>query len=147
MTSACLAILLILQGQQRVSSLAGNIEKIDGFESKILGNRRNIEVYLPPSYKSDQKTKFPVVYMHDGQNVFDGLTSFIPNQEWRADETAEALIGAGIIGLELGSVWRRLGAQVTVIEFLDRITPGMDAEMAKAFQRALAKQGIAFKLG
>jgi dihydrolipoamide dehydrogenase len=57
------------------------------------------------------------------------------------------VIGAGIIGLELGSVWRRLGAQVTVVEFLDRITPGMDAEMAKTFQRALAKQGIAFKLG
>jgi dihydrolipoamide dehydrogenase len=58
-----------------------------------------------------------------------------------------AVIGAGIIGLELGSVWRRLGAEVTVIEFLDRITPGMDEETAKTFQRALAKQGIAFKLG
>ncbi len=57
------------------------------------------------------------------------------------------VIGAGIIGLELGSVWRRLGAQVTVVEYLDRITPGMDAEMAKTFQRVLTKQGIAFKLG
>ena len=57
------------------------------------------------------------------------------------------MIGAGIIGLELGSVWRRLGAQVTVVEFLDRITPGMDAEIAKTFQRALTKQGMAFKLG
>ncbi|HEY3697132.1 NAD(P)/FAD-dependent oxidoreductase, partial [Phenylobacterium sp.] len=56
------------------------------------------------------------------------------------------VIGAGIIGLELGSVWRRLGAQVTVVEFLDRITPGMDAEVAKTFQRALTKQGIVFKL-
>ncbi|HEY8615187.1 dihydrolipoyl dehydrogenase [Phenylobacterium sp.] len=57
------------------------------------------------------------------------------------------VIGAGIIGLELGSVWRRLGAKVTVVEFLDRISPGMDAEMAKTFQRALTKQGMAFKLG
>ena len=57
------------------------------------------------------------------------------------------VIGAGIIGLELGSVWRRLGAQVTVIEYLDRITPGMDADMAKAFQRTLTKQGMSFKLG
>ncbi len=56
------------------------------------------------------------------------------------------IIGAGIIGLELGSVWRRLGAQVTVVEFLDRITPGMDAEVAKTFQRALTKQGMVFKL-
>lgn len=57
------------------------------------------------------------------------------------------VIGAGIIGLELGSVWRRLGAEVTVVEFLDRITPGMDAETAKTFQRSLTKQGMAFKLG
>jgi dihydrolipoamide dehydrogenase len=56
------------------------------------------------------------------------------------------VIGAGIIGLELGSVWRRLGAAVTVVEFLDRITPGMDEETAKTFQRALTKQGIAFRL-
>jgi dihydrolipoamide dehydrogenase len=57
------------------------------------------------------------------------------------------VIGAGVIGLELGSVWRRLGAQVTVVEFLDRITPTLDAETAKTFQRALTKQGMAFKLG
>ena len=57
------------------------------------------------------------------------------------------VIGAGIIGLELGSVWRRLGAQVTVVEYLDRITPGMDADLAKTFQRTLTKQGMSFKLG
>jgi dihydrolipoamide dehydrogenase len=57
------------------------------------------------------------------------------------------VIGAGIIGLELGSVWRRLGAKVTVVEFLDRITPGLDQETAKTLQRALARQGITFKLG
>jgi dihydrolipoamide dehydrogenase len=57
------------------------------------------------------------------------------------------VIGAGIIGLELGSVWRRLGAEVTVVEFLDRICPGMDGEVAKTFQRVLTKQGMAFKLG
>ncbi len=56
------------------------------------------------------------------------------------------VIGGGYIGLELGSVWRRLGAKVTVVEFLDRIVPGMDGEVAKAFQRVLTKQGIAFKL-
>jgi dihydrolipoamide dehydrogenase len=57
------------------------------------------------------------------------------------------VIGAGVIGLELGSVWRRLGAKVTVVEFLDRIIPGMDGEIAKSFQRILEKQGFAFKLG
>jgi dihydrolipoamide dehydrogenase len=56
------------------------------------------------------------------------------------------VIGAGVIGLELGSVWGRLGAEVTVIEYLDRILPGMDNEVAKQFQRILAKQGFAFHL-
>jgi dihydrolipoamide dehydrogenase len=58
-----------------------------------------------------------------------------------------AVIGAGYIGLELGSVWSRLGAEVTVIEMLDRVAPGLDAEIAKQLQRTLAKQGLAFKLG
>ncbi len=57
------------------------------------------------------------------------------------------IVGAGVIGLELGSVWRRLGAKVTVVEFLDRILPGMDGEVAKQFQRILEKQGFVFKLG
>src|SRR5665811_345406 len=57
------------------------------------------------------------------------------------------IVGAGVIGLELGSVWHRLGAQVTVVEFLDRILPGMDGEVAKQFQRILEKQGFAFRLG
>jgi dihydrolipoamide dehydrogenase len=57
------------------------------------------------------------------------------------------VVGAGVIGLELGSVWRRLGAKVTVVEFLDRIVPGIDNEVAKQFQRILQKQGLEFRLG
>ena len=57
------------------------------------------------------------------------------------------VIGGGVIGLELGSVWQRLGAQVTVVEFLDRILPTMDVELSKAAQKILGKQGIQFKLG
>ncbi len=56
------------------------------------------------------------------------------------------VVGAGVIGLELGSVWRRLGSEVLVVEFLDRILPGMDADVAKSFQRILEKQGVTFKL-
>jgi len=56
------------------------------------------------------------------------------------------VVGAGIIGLELGSVWRRLGAQVTVVEFLDHIVPGVDGEVARQFNRMLQKQGLTFKL-
>jgi dihydrolipoamide dehydrogenase len=57
------------------------------------------------------------------------------------------VIGAGIIGLELGSVWRRLGSEVTVVEYLDRILPGADGEIAKQAQRLFTKQGMEFKLG
>jgi dihydrolipoyl dehydrogenase len=57
------------------------------------------------------------------------------------------VVGAGIIGLELGSVWRRLGSEVTVVEFLDRILPGLDADVARQMQKLLLKQGIAFMLG
>ena len=57
------------------------------------------------------------------------------------------VVGAGVIGLELGSVWRRLGAEVTVVEFLDRILPGMDGEVGKQFQRLLERQGFKFHLG
>jgi dihydrolipoamide dehydrogenase len=56
------------------------------------------------------------------------------------------VVGAGVIGLELGSVWRRLGADVTIIEFLDRILPGMDLEIARQAQRLLTRQGVQFKL-
>jgi len=57
------------------------------------------------------------------------------------------VIGGGVIGLELGSVWHRLGAEVTVIEFLDNITPGLDSEISTQFQKILAKQGFKFRLG
>jgi dihydrolipoamide dehydrogenase len=64
------------------------------------------------------------------------------------DKVPERLlvVGAGVIGLELGSVWRRLGAEVVVVEFLDRILPGTDLDVAKNFQRILQKQGLTFKL-
>lgn len=76
----------------------------------------------------------------------------------RVDTSTEALtydaapkrlvvIGAGVIGLELGSVWRRLGSEVTVLEYLDRIMPGLDLGIAKEAQKIFAKQGIQFKLG
>ncbi|HMS56762.1 MAG TPA: alpha/beta hydrolase-fold protein [Fimbriimonadaceae bacterium] len=88
---------LILSQETRKPSLTGNIVKHPDFESKFLGNKRDIWVYLPPNYRDEQKRKFPILILHDGQNVFDGMTSFIPNKEWRADETAEAMINAGLM--------------------------------------------------
>jgi dihydrolipoamide dehydrogenase len=79
----------------------------------------------------------------------DGKRIVSSDQAIALDKVPQRLlvIGAGVIGLELGSVWRRLGARVTVVEFLDRILPGLDAEVGRQSQRLLEKQGIAFRLG
>src|SRR5260221_12197576 len=79
----------------------------------------------------------------------DGKRIVTSDQAIALDNVPQRLlvIGAGVIGLELGSVWRRLGSQVTVVEFLDRILPGMDNEVCRQSQRILEKQGIVFKLG
>ena len=79
----------------------------------------------------------------------DGKRIVTSDQAIALDKVPQRLlvIGAGVIGLELGSVWRRLGSQVTVVEFLDRILPGLDNEVGRQSQRLLEKQGIAFKLG
>ena len=79
----------------------------------------------------------------------DGKRIVTSDQAIALDKVPQRLlvIGAGVIGLELGSAWRRLGSQVTVVEFLDRILPGLDNEVGRQSQRLLEKQGIAFKLG
>lgn len=88
---------LLFQGPAPKSTLTGNIKIHEKFASKVLGNERTIRVYLPPQYDSEPTRRFPVLYVHDGQNIFDGATSYIPNQEWRVDETAESLIRAKLI--------------------------------------------------
>jgi len=79
----------------------------------------------------------------------DGKRIVTSDQAIALDQVPQRLlvIGAGVIGLELGSVWRRLGSQVTVVEFLDRILPGLDNEVGRQSQRLLEKQGLVFKLG
>lgn len=89
-----LAFVLLAQ-QPRPHTVTGNVKTHAAFESKQLGNRRDILVWLPPQYEKEPKRRFPVLYMNDGQNVFDDATSFVG--EWRADETANGLIGAGLI--------------------------------------------------
>src|SRR5947208_8817990 len=80
----------------RKHTLTGNIKLHRGFRSRILGNRRDIWVYLPPGYRRFSRTHYPVLYLHDGQNVFDAATSFA-GVEWGVDETSERLIRTRII--------------------------------------------------
>jgi len=77
-------------------TLTGNIKRHRAFPSKILGNRRDILVYLPRGYRRFLGRRYPVLYLHDGQNVFDAATSFA-GAEWGVDETAERLIRAKLI--------------------------------------------------
>jgi len=81
---------------QQPHTLTGDIRPLNNFHSKILNNDRDVLVYLPPGYEATKK-RYSVLYLHDGQNLFDGATSFIPGQEWRVDETAQRLIAAGKI--------------------------------------------------
>ena len=77
-------------------TLTGNIKRHRAFASKILGNRRDVLVYLPPGYRRLSGQRYPVLYLHDGQNVFDAATSFA-GVEWGVDETAERLIKENLI--------------------------------------------------
>lgn len=82
---------------QRTHTLTGEVRLHQSFHSKVLNNDRNVIVYLPPRYDAEKQKRYPVFYMHDGQNLFDGATSFIPGQEWRVDEIAQSLILSGKI--------------------------------------------------
>lgn len=77
-------------------TLTGNIQSHSAFPSKILGNRRDVLVYLPKGYRRSPKRRYSVLYLHDGQNVFDAATSF-GGVEWGADETAQRLAAENLI--------------------------------------------------
>ncbi len=77
-------------------TLTGNIQRHADFASRLLGNKRDVLVYLPPGYRRARARRFPVLYLHDGQNVFDAATAF-GGVEWRVDETAQRLIEEKLI--------------------------------------------------
>lgn len=77
-------------------TLTGNIQRHSDFASRLLGNSRDVLVYLPPGYRRARTRRFPVLYLHDGQNVFDAATAF-GGSEWRADETAQRLVQERLI--------------------------------------------------
>jgi predicted alpha/beta superfamily hydrolase len=77
-------------------TLTGNIQSHPGFASRLLGNRRDVLVYLPPGYRRSRTRRYPVLYLQDGQNVFDAATSF-GGVEWGVDETAQRLVEEKLI--------------------------------------------------
>jgi predicted alpha/beta superfamily hydrolase len=79
-------------------ALAGNPRyRVHTFHSEILPDDRTVQVYLPTQYMEEEERRFPVLYLHDGQNLFDGRTSYIPGRTWKANETADRLNAEGEI--------------------------------------------------
>ena len=76
---------------------SGQLRKHEQFRSRFLRNQRDLIVYMPPGYADQSRRHFPVLYLHDGQNLFDGATSFIPGQDWHAGQTADRSIQSGAV--------------------------------------------------
>lgn len=75
----------------------GSLDYTGAFRSNLLGDERRLVVYLPPGYHTDEGRSYPVLYMQDGQNLFDGRTSYVPGQHWHLNETADNLIREGAV--------------------------------------------------
>ncbi|WP_137972190.1 dihydrolipoyl dehydrogenase [Pseudomonas sp. F(2018)] len=152
---------MMKQKDESVSALTKGIEflfrknKVEWIKGwgKLAGAGR-VEVTAADGSQTELQAKDIVIATGSEPTPLPGVT--IDNQRILDSTGALSLpevpkhlvvIGAGVIGLELGSVWRRLGSEVTVVEYLDRICPGLDDETAKTLQRSLSKQGMSFKLG
>jgi dihydrolipoamide dehydrogenase len=121
---------VVASGKVAVTGEDGKVEEID---------TRNIIIAT-----GSDVSGIPGVNVEIDEKVIVSSTGAL---EFRKVPASLVVVGGGVIGLELGSVWARLGSKVTVVEYLDMILGGMDGEVAKQFQRMLAKQGIEFRLG
>lgn len=121
---------IVGKGKVSVTAEDGKVEEI---EAKNIIIATGSDVAGIPGVKVDIDEK--VIVSSTGALSFDKVPGSL------------IVVGGGVIGLELGSVWARLGAKVTVVEYLDKVLGPMDGEVSKQFQRLLEKQGIAFKLG
>jgi dihydrolipoamide dehydrogenase len=108
----------------------------------INGERQPVEAKAIAIATGSEVAALPGISIDEKRVVSSTGALSLPNVPKRL-----VVIGAGYIGLELGSVWSRLGSEVTVVEMLDRVAPGLDTEVARQLQRVLTKQGLAFKLG
>ena len=151
-------------GKHRDDTVAANVNGVAYLFKKnkidsVIGSGRiaapgQVEVTGPDGKATTLETKAIVIATGSDVATLPGITI---DEETVVSSTGAlvlksvpkkmVVIGAGVIGLELGSCYRRLGAEVTVIEYLDRVLPGMDAEVSKQFQRLLEKQGFVFHLG
>jgi len=102
-------------------TLTGDIRFHKNFHSRFVSRDRDVIVYLPPGYRRSRVKRYPVLYMHDGQNLMDGATSFVPGKEWRVDETAQRLIKSKVIEPLI-----IVGIYNTGVDRIDEYTPTRD---------------------
>ena len=129
--------------------------KVTYFKGKgVLFSKNDIVVYENNSKRTNVKSKNIVIATGSSVSSLPGIeinekniVSSTGALSFEKVPAKLAVIGGGYIGLEMGSVWSRLGSDVTVVEYLDHITPGMDREISNEFQKILSKQGIKFKMG
>ena len=129
--------------------------KVTYFKGKgVLFSKNDIVIYEDKNKRTNVKSKNIVIATGSAVASLPGIeinekniVSSTGALSFDKVPTKLAIIGGGYIGLEMGSVWSRLGSEVTVIEYLDYITPGMDREISNEFQKILSKQGIKFKMG
>lgn len=124
MSAAFRAFGRVLRRENRRAAIRPDrIERIHGFASKILGNQREITIHLPAGYDDGEERRYPVLYMQDGQNLFDAERAYIPGQHWRLAEAADAAIGERtarpviLVGVDHAGVGR-----------IDEYTPSRDAK-------------------
>ena len=129
--------------------------KVTYFKGKgVLFSKNDIVVYESNNKRTNIASKYIVIATGSAVASLPGIeinekniVSSTGALSFEKVPSKLAVIGGGYIGLEMGSVWSRLGSEVTVIEYLDYITPGMDREISNEFQKILSKQGIKFKMG
>ena len=134
----------LLFKKNKVTHLAGTGRLVDRSTVEVTGadGSRTVTAKSIVIATGSEPTSLPGIDIDEQRIVSSTGALSLPEVPKRL-----VVIGAGFIGLEMGSVWRRLGAEVTVVEFLDRVAPGMDGEIAKEFQKLLKRQGMAFRLG
>lgn len=118
-----------------------DLRKHPGFQSSFLSDPRDLIVYVPPGYDEDPGRRYPVLYLHDGQNLFEGATAFVPGQDWHANDTAEELIRGGAIEPLI-----IVGIYNTGSHRIDEYTPTRDRKQQKGGDAGLYGQMLTEEL-
>jgi predicted alpha/beta superfamily hydrolase len=118
---------------------APRLDRHAGFTSRFLDRPRDVVVYLPPGYDEDRSTRYPVLYMHDGQNVFDPATAYVPGQHWRLGEMADLLIAEGRVQPLLVVGVHHTGPH-RVHEYTPTRDPRLGGGQARAWGRLLTEE-------